>query len=47
MKLLAPSLLSADFRSLENQIKLVEAGGADIIHCDTFIECVLSFFLSF
>lgn len=34
MKLLAPSLLSADFRYLADQIKLVEEGSADIIHCD-------------
>ena len=34
MKLLAPSLLSADFSNLKEQIKLTEAGGADIIHCD-------------
>lgn len=34
MKLLAPSILSADFRNLEAQIKLAEQGGADWIHCD-------------
>ena len=34
MKLLAPSILSADFTNLEKQIKLVEKGGADVIHCD-------------
>jgi ribulose-phosphate 3-epimerase len=34
MKLLAPSILSADFSQLAQQIRLVEMGGADIIHCD-------------
>ena len=34
MKFLAPSILSADFANLAEQIKLVEAGGADWIHCD-------------
>jgi ribulose-phosphate 3-epimerase len=31
---IAPSILSADFRNLEEQIKLVEKGGADLIHLD-------------
>jgi len=30
----APSLLSADFRNLEKQIRLVEKGGADWLHLD-------------
>ena len=34
MKLLAPSLLSADFSNLSQQIRYAEIGGADIIHCD-------------
>jgi ribulose-phosphate 3-epimerase len=34
MAILAPSILSADFTNLERQIKLVEKGGADWIHCD-------------
>jgi len=34
MKLLAPSILSADFSNLAQQIRYVEIGGADIIHCD-------------
>jgi len=34
MKKIAPSILSADFSNLENQIRDVEIGGADIIHCD-------------
>ncbi len=34
MKQLAPSILSADFKYLEQQIRAVEIGGADIIHCD-------------
>ena len=34
MKKIAPSILSADFSNLEDQIKEVENGGADIIHCD-------------
>ncbi len=34
MKQLAPSILSADFKNLEQQIRSVEIGGADIIHCD-------------
>lgn len=33
-KLLAPSILSADFLNLEDEIKLIERSGADIIHCD-------------
>jgi len=34
MKQLAPSILSADFKNLGQQIRAVEIGGADIIHCD-------------
>ncbi len=34
MKLLAPSILSADFSNLHQQIRLIEMAGADIIHCD-------------
>lgn len=34
MALLAPSILSADFSNLAQQIRLTEIGGADWIHCD-------------
>jgi len=34
MKKIAPSILSADFSNLAEQIREVELGGADIIHCD-------------
>jgi ribulose-phosphate 3-epimerase len=34
MALIAPSILSADMIRLEQQIRLVEMGGADWIHCD-------------
>jgi ribulose-phosphate 3-epimerase len=34
LKLLAPSILSADFTNLAQQLRFVEMGGADIIHCD-------------
>lgn len=34
MKLLAPSILSADLSNLTQQIRLVEMSGADWIHCD-------------
>ncbi len=34
MALIAPSILSADLTRLEQQIRLVEMGGADWIHCD-------------
>ena len=34
MKLLAPSILSADLSNLAQQIRLVEMSGADWIHCD-------------
>jgi len=34
MGLLAPSILSADFSNLSQQIRLTEIGGADWIHCD-------------
>ncbi len=34
MKILAPSILSADFTNLSHQIRLVEMAGADWIHCD-------------
>ena len=34
MKLLAPSILSADLSNLNQQIRLVEMSGADWIHCD-------------
>jgi len=34
MPILAPSILSADMSNLRQQIRLVEMGGADWIHCD-------------
>lgn len=34
MALIAPSILSADLSALAQQIRLVEMGGADWIHCD-------------
>jgi len=34
MPILAPSILAADFTNLPQQIRLVEMGGADRIHCD-------------
>lgn len=34
MSLLAPSILAADFSNLAQQIRAVELGNADIIHCD-------------
>ncbi|MBT8387239.1 MAG: ribulose-phosphate 3-epimerase [Ignavibacteria bacterium] len=34
MGLLAPSILSADFSNLTQQVRLAEMGGADWIHCD-------------
>ena len=34
MKRLAPSLLSADFSKLEEQVALIEKGGAHFIHVD-------------
>ncbi|MFO7447240.1 MAG: ribulose-phosphate 3-epimerase [Ignavibacteriaceae bacterium] len=34
MKLIAPSILAADFSNLAQQIRMAEIGGADIIHCD-------------
>jgi len=34
MGIIAPSILSADFSNLAQQIRLVEMGGADWIHCD-------------
>ena len=34
MSLLAPSILSADFSNLSQQIRSAEIGGADWIHCD-------------
>lgn len=34
MKLLAPSILSANFANLTQDIRSVEMGGADWIHCD-------------
>lgn len=34
MPVLAPSILSADLSSLAQQIRLVEMGGSDWIHCD-------------
>jgi len=30
----APSILSADFRILEKEVKIAEKAGADLIHCD-------------
>jgi ribulose-phosphate 3-epimerase len=34
MSIIAPSILSADFSNLAQQIRLTEMGGADWIHCD-------------
>lgn len=34
MAIIAPSILSADFSNLAQQIRLTEMGGADWIHCD-------------
>jgi len=34
MKILAPSILSAELSNLTQQIRMVEIGGADWIHCD-------------
>lgn len=34
MKKIAPSILSADFANLERDIKIVEQGGADLLHVD-------------
>jgi ribulose-phosphate 3-epimerase len=34
IKLLCPSVLSADFSKLSEEIKAVESAGADVIHCD-------------
>ncbi len=34
MKKLAPSILSADFSNLSQQLRYIEIGGADIVHCD-------------
>ncbi len=34
MKLIAPSILSADFSKLGDEIRAVEAAGADWIHID-------------
>lgn len=34
MGIIAPSILSADFSNLAQQIRLAEMGGADWIHCD-------------
>ena len=31
---IAPSIVSADFRSLEREVKAVQDAGADRIHCD-------------
>lgn len=33
-KLIAPSILNADFTNLLQQIRYLEMGGADLIHCD-------------
>jgi ribulose-phosphate 3-epimerase len=33
-KLVAPSILTADFSNLAQQIRYLELGGADLIHCD-------------
>ena len=34
MRYLSPSILSADFTNLAQQIRYAEVGGADFIHCD-------------
>lgn len=34
MKMICPSILSADFAKLAEEIKEVELAGADVIHCD-------------
>ncbi len=37
--LVAPSILSADFRCLEREVKEAEQAGADLIHCDVMDGC--------
>ncbi len=34
MKKLAPSILAADFSNLSQQLRYIEIGGADVVHCD-------------
>jgi ribulose-phosphate 3-epimerase len=34
MKLIAPSILSADLANLSQQLRYIEIGGADWVHCD-------------
>jgi len=34
MKYIVPSILAADFSNLSQQLRYVEIGGADMIHCD-------------
>ncbi|MCX6149843.1 MAG: ribulose-phosphate 3-epimerase [Ignavibacteriales bacterium] len=34
MKIIAPSILNADFSNLSQQVRYVEIGGADWLHCD-------------
>lgn len=34
LNLLAPSILSADFSQISNEIKTVESAGADLLHLD-------------
>ncbi|MBO4963250.1 MAG: ribulose-phosphate 3-epimerase, partial [Clostridia bacterium] len=31
---IAPSILSADFANMATEIKRIEQGGADLVHCD-------------
>ena len=37
--LISPSILSADFRHLEREVKDAEQAGADLIHCDVMDGC--------
>ena len=45
MNILSPSILSADFTKLGEEIETIDNAGAEYIHVDVMMECLFRAFL--